>query len=345
MGAIHLGNATSPSALNLQTFRDHSPVIEEIPGLIKLYKDGRVERPPAMPEVPSTWVPEPDVMSGDVVINRSTGIWARFYVPRRQQQQLPLLVYFHGGGFCVASAAWKCYHEFLAKLALRAGCIIMSVNYRLAPEHRLPVAYEDGLSAVKWARQQANYSSGFSDELSWWWSRCNFNRMYLCGDSAGAAIAHNIATQLGSHGSLAYLKGVILIQPFFGGETRTGSEKNSVQPPRSALTLATSDCYWRLALPPGADRDHPWCNPLGRRSPKLEDLRLPPMLVCISEMDILKDRNLEFCKAMRKAGKSVEHTIYAGVGHAFQVLHNYSMSQIRTQEMLTDIIIFLNNYR
>ena len=59
------------------------------------------------------------------------------------------------------------------------------------------------------------------------------------------------------------LKGLILIQPFFGGEVRTDSEKGMAQSPGSALNLAASDSYWRLALPCGAKRDHPWCNPFG----------------------------------------------------------------------------------
>lgn len=341
-------NTPPPINLNLHTCIDHGPVIEQINGLIKLYKDGYVQRPPAMPEVPSTSSPEPGVTSRDVIIDHTTGVWARVYVPRRQSQQqhllslqlLPLLLYFHGGGFCVGSAAWRCCHEFLAKLSSQANCIVVSVNYRLAPEHRLPAAYEDGLSAVQWLRQQASYNGSNSDDSSWWRSNCNFDRIYIAGDSSGANMAYNVSTQLGS-----VLKGLILIQPFFGGEARTESELNSVQPRGSALTLATSDCYWRLALPPGANRDHPWCNPLARGWPDLEGLPLPPAMVCVSEMDILKDRELEVCDAMRRAGKIVEHKMYEGVGHGFQVLHNYNLSQVRTQEMLTDIKAFLNNYR
>lgn len=256
------------------------------------------------------------------------------------------MVYFHGGGFCVGSAAWSCYHEFLAQLAARAGCAVMSVNYRLAPENRLPAAFDDGLAAVRWLRHQAAASRAASDDLSWWRARSSFDRVFLMGDSAGANIAFHVAARLGQGqlGALSPLavKGAILVQPFFGGEARTASEKTMPQPPRSALTLPISDCYWHLALPAGASRDHPWCNPLSRASPRLETLPLPPLLVCISEMDILRDRNLELCRAMRKAGKSVEQAMYCGVGHAFQVLHNYHLSQPRTQEMLVHIRAFVS---
>lgn len=322
----------------------HGAVVEEIHGLIRVYRDGYVARLPGIPDVPCTWgtTAVPGVVARDVVVDRATGVWARLYAPAAVGGRAPVLVYFHGGGFCVGSAAWSCYHEFLAQLAARAGCAVMSVDYRLAPENRLPVAFDDGLAAVRWLRQQASCTT--SDELSWWRSRCSFDRAFLMGDSAGAAIAFHVAARLGLLGALAPLsiKGAILIQPFFGGETRTASEKAMPQPPGSALTLSTSDCYWRMALPAGANRDHPWCNPLSRDAPRLETLPLPPLLVCISEADILRDRNLELCKAMRKAGKSVDEAMYGGVGHAFQVLHNYHLSQPRTQEMLAHIKAFVS---
>ncbi|TKV96992.1 hypothetical protein SEVIR_9G466600v4 [Setaria viridis] len=335
----------------------HGAVVEEIHGLIRVYKDGHVERLPAIPDVPCTWgATAPGAPGGvvarDAVVDRATGVWARLYAPMAAATtgaRLPVVVYFHGGGFCVGSAAWSCYHEFLAQLAARAGCAVMSVDYRLAPEHRLPAAFDDGLAAVRWLRHQAAVAAtraAAPDELSWWRARCGFDRVFLMGDSAGANVAFHVAARLGQ-GHLGALhpvtvRGAVIVQPFFGGEARTASEKTMAQPPGSALTLPTSDCYWRLALPAGAGRDHPWCNPLSRAAPRLETLPLPPVLVCVSEQDILRDRNLELCRAMRKAGKSVEQATYGGVGHAFQVLHNCHLSQPRTQEMLAHIKAFVS---
>ncbi|XVF43018.1 hypothetical protein PTKIN_Ptkin02bG0006800 [Pterospermum kingtungense] len=329
--------------LSLQMGRcsdQRGPVTEEIEGLIKVYKDGHVERPQIVPCVSTALPPELGVTSEDLVIDKITNVWARFYVPIKTNRKLPLLVYFHGGGFCVGSAAWSCYHQFLAKLAAEAGCLIMSVNYRLAPEHPLPAAYEDGVKCVMWLKQEALNGSN-----QWWYKQCNFYSIFLAGDSAGANVAHNVAIRLGSnHPYPLTLKGTILIQPFFGGETRTKSEKDRVQSPRSALSLAASDTYWRLALPSGTNRDHPWCNPLGKGSPKMEDIRLLPTLVCISEMDILKDRSLEFCDALRKSGKKVEHVLYEGVGHAFQVLSKSQLSQNRTNEMIARVKAFISQH-
>ncbi|XP_057962034.1 probable carboxylesterase 17 [Malania oleifera] len=334
-------NPTHCPRINSRHQHQHGAVVEEIDGLIRVYRDGHVERPPIVPIVTSTVAPELAVTSRDIVIDKLTSIWARFYVPQRHGQ-LPLLLYFHGGGFCIGSAAWSCYHSFLAQLAACAGCAIMSVNYRLAPENLLPAAYEDALEALKWVRREALCGS---EERQWWSKKCNFSSIFLAGDSAGANIAHNVATRLGSSKTWALrplnIKGTILIQPFFGGEARTYSEQYE-QPPHSGLSLATADTYWRLALPPGASRDHPWCNPVADGSVKLEELRLFPTMVCISERDIMKDRELEFCAAMAAAGKAVQHVVYEGVGHAFQVLNKSRLSETRTQEMISHIKSFIS---
>ncbi|KAF5467634.1 hypothetical protein F2P56_011867 [Juglans regia] len=345
MAAISLDPSLRLQHINGKDPHHHGAVVEEIQGLIKVYRDGQVERPQIVPFVTAAPLSlELGVTSRDIVIDKFTNIWARFYVPSIcSHGKLPLLVYFHGGGFCVGSAAWSCYHEFLARLSAKAGCLIMSVNYRLAPENPLPAAYEDGLKALIWLKRQS--LCGSSDQ--YWWSRlCDFSKIFLAGDSAGANIAYNVASRLGSNNSIQAmtlkplgLKGTILIQPFFGGDARTHSESHMVQPPRSALSLSSSDTYWRLALPAGANRDHPWCNPL---STKLEDVRLMPTMVCVSEMDILKDRNLEFCTALVRAGKRAEYVVFKGVGHAFQVLSRCQLSQTRTHEMLAHIKAFLS---
>jgi acetyl esterase/lipase len=146
------------------------------------------------------------VASIDIVVARAMGVWARLYAPAAAAgNKVPVVVYFHGGGFGGGSATWSCYHEFLAQLPARTTCVVMTVDYRLEPENRTPAAFDDGLAAV---RQQAGY---------------------LMGDSTGVTIVFHIAARLGEGGlgTLATLsaKGAILIQRFFGGEARTKLEK------------------------------------------------------------------------------------------------------------------------
>lgn len=327
----------------IKEYPQHKVLLEEIEGLIKVYKDGHVERPQIVPNVTSKLPLELGVTSSDIVIDRYTNIWARLYVPKIssscQGNKLPLLIYFHGGGFCVGSSSWICYHEFLAKLASIANCVIMSINYRLAPENRLPAAYDDGVKTIVWIRQKVLIGA---NEDYWWLNKVNFSSIYLVGDSAGGNIAYNVAIRLCSKiGDLKpiILKGTILIQPFFGGESRTCSEKYTSQSPQSPLTLASADTYWRLALPTGANRDHPWCNPVAKESVDLVDIRnIPGILVCISELDILRDRNLEFCATLNRVGnkKDVEYVIFKGVGHAFQVLNKSQLSSCTNKNNRVD---------
>lgn len=335
-----MGITSFDPSLSLQKTKLHTQnnlVIEEIQGLIKVYKNGHIERPPIVPNVICV-VPSPfNVTSKDITIDKQTNLWARIYVPNNQFPKIPFLIYFHGGGFCVGSASWKCYHEFLTKLAYRAKCVIMSVNYRLAPEHRLPKAYEDGFNSIMWVKQQALCGT---DEHKWWLNRCDLSSTFLIGDSAGANIAYNISFRLSGIKSLS-LKGIILIQPFFGGEARTESERNSTQPRQSALTLASSDTYWRLSLPTGANRDHPWCNPIAKGAPNLSNFRFMQVMVCVSEKDILKDRDFEFCDAMARSGVRVEKVVSRGVGHAFQVLDCSETSRTRTEEMMNYLKSFI----
>ncbi|KVI08874.1 probable carboxylesterase 17 [Cynara cardunculus var. scolymus] len=328
----------SQRSTNFRSPNHHSTVVEEIGGLIRVHNDGHVERPLVVPHV-SCMVPlELEVAARDVTIDQfNTNLWARVYSPinRRFSSKLPLMVYFHGGGFCVGSASWACYHEFLTNLTRVTSCVVVSVNYRLAPENRLPAAYDDGINAILWLKQEA--LKGTINELKW----CDFSNLFLAGDSAGANIAYHVASRLVSR-HVSTPKGMILIQPFFGGETRSMSEKKSSQPSNSALTLSASDTYWRLALPVGAMRDHPWCNPLARGAPRLSDLKALKTMVCAGELDILKDRNLELAASLAGSGSRVQSMVYKDVGHAFQVLKNYPMAQTRTHEMMIHIKAFIN---
>ncbi|KAG6422189.1 hypothetical protein SASPL_118753 [Salvia splendens] len=305
-------------------------VVEEIEGLIKVYNDGHVERPEIVPNVGCSLAPDLGVACRDAIIDKYTNLWARIYVPT-SANKLPLLLYFHGGGFCLGAASWSCYHELLAKLASRAACAVVSVNYRLAPEHPLPAAYDDGVKAGVWAKQQE-----FAGGREWWAGRCDFSRIFLGGDSAGANIAYNVGLRANSIG--VGVKGLVLMQPFFGGEARTGSEMRMAQAPRSALTLAASDAYWRMALPEGAGRDHPWCS-----AGSGAELRRAgaPVLVCVAEADVLRDRNLEFCGGLAREGVRVEQVVSKGVGHAFQILNKSHLGQTRLHELLSYVKNFV----
>lgn len=130
--------------------------IELLP-FIRVYRSGRVERLLGTATVPASLDAATGVASRDVAIDPATGVSVRLYLPpaatssgRGGNNKLPVLVYFHGGGFMVESAASPTYHRYLDALASRAGVLAVSVEYRRAPEHPLPAAYDDAWAALAW---------------------------------------------------------------------------------------------------------------------------------------------------------------------------------------------------
>jgi acetyl esterase/lipase len=188
------------------------------------------------------------VRSGDVDIDASRGLWARVFTPAAAASSppLPVVVYFHGGGFALFTAASAPLDAMCARLCREVGAVVVSVNYRLAPEHRCPAAYDDGVDVLRFL------PAGLAVPV-------DLARCFLAGDSAGGNIAHHVAqrwTSAASSSSPVRLAGVVLIQPFFGGEERTESERplKGVAP---VVNARRSDWSWRAFLPPGADRNHP----------------------------------------------------------------------------------------
>ncbi|KAK9942156.1 hypothetical protein M0R45_007838 [Rubus argutus] len=165
--------------------------------VIKVYKDGRVERLLGMSTVPASIDPQTGVQSKDLVISNEPLISARLFIPKsttaESTQKLPLLVYFHGGGFCMESAFSPTYHNYLNGLVSEANVVAVSVDYRRAPEHPLPAAYEDSWAALKWVGSHVG-GTGPEEWLNWY---ADLNRVIFSGDSAGANIAHNMGLRIG----------------------------------------------------------------------------------------------------------------------------------------------------
>ncbi|GLJ54275.1 hypothetical protein SUGI_1164310 [Cryptomeria japonica] len=337
--------SSRPHNSSTRSYKNTTRVVEEIPGFLKVYTDGSVDRSSALvTEVSASHGCHGyKVCSKDVALNSKVGTWARIYIPQElidescsknsRSNRVPVVFYFHGGGFCMGSAAWSTYHSFLSSISAEAECIIISVNYRLAPEHRLPVAYEDCWSAIEWASQPSSHE--------WIQSYGDLSRCFLAGDSAGANIGHHLAVWSSKEDLQGVgIVGVALIQPFFGRECkcRTKSEVEATDP---ALEVQWTDVFWRMALPEGANKDHPACNPLGPGGQlgDLKDLILPPILLFISEGDVMRDMDLEYYKAMRLANQEIRYVLCKGVGHGFQVLQPYSAE---TRELKKQLAIFIN---
>lgn len=314
--------------------KSEAQVIEDFGGVIKLYSDGSVVR--GDDSAFSSILPEHDnfnfkhVEYKDVVMDEEIGLWARLYLPPETTSKAPILLYFHGGGFCIFSSATPVVHRACQMWAATLGAVIVSVNYRLAPEHRLPCGYEDSMAALKWLQLQ---SVAAERTHPWLRSHADFSRVFLAGDSAGGNIAHDVGLWAAGTKAEIEIKGLILVYPYFGGEERTSSEK--VESP--VFSLEQSDVLWRLALPVGSNRDHPFSNPVIEEA-AVSAPDIPPMLFVIAGRDILRDRQVQYCEFLKKRGNQIHVHVYDEEDHGFLFLKMEEQSSIEALRVISDFM-------
>ncbi|XP_034228466.1 probable carboxylesterase 12 [Prunus dulcis] len=308
--------------------------------IIKVYKDGRVERLKGTDIVPPSTDPKTGVQSKDVVISQEPAISARLYIPKSTtattttsapQTKLPLLIYFHGGGFCIGSSSSSTYHSYLNALVSEANVVAVSVDYRLAPEHPLPAAYDDSWAALKWV---ASHSDGNGSE-DWLNRFADFQRVFFAGDSAGANITHNMAVKSGSVRLVGVkLIGIVLVHPYFWGTEPVGAELTTPADAREFMAAV-----WRFACPSTSGSDDPVLNP--GKDPKLKQLGCVKVLVFVAEKDVLKDRGWHYSETLKRSGWNgdVEVIEAEGEGHVFHWINPTCDNAVAMEKK---IVAFLN---
>lgn len=237
------------------------------------------------------------------------------FIPREvfessSPDKLPLVVYFVGGGFVFRQADLKLYEDYYKTITVDTQSVFVSVNYRLGPEHRLPAAYDDGMEVLDWIKNSPDdWLSKFADTSNTW----------IMGGSAGANLVYRVALRAASVVETLKpltIKGLILIQPYFGGIKRTESEIRSKDD--KDLPLWVSDIMWDLALPVGADRDHEYCNPMTGVAPdqfdKIKALGWK-ILVTAQKGDPLSDRDIEFFQTLKEKGVEIVGKFEEGGSH------------------------------
>ncbi|XP_074335956.1 carboxylesterase 1-like [Apium graveolens] len=225
---------------------------------IVLNADGTLTRNDGPLSAPTAFDPSlSPVYTEDITFNKSNKTGVRLYIHQKalestsSSELLPVFVYFHGGGFIIGSPASPVYHNFCSFIAVELPALIVSVDYRLGPEHRLPAAYHDCVDALQWIKTAPH---------EWLKKFGDLSNCYIMGASAGANIAYHIPAFLRDVDLMPLkIKGMILIHPFFSGTKRTESELRLVDD--QVLPLIVNDMTWDLSLPDGSDRDHEYCNP------------------------------------------------------------------------------------
>ncbi|GFP87957.1 2-hydroxyisoflavanone dehydratase [Phtheirospermum japonicum] len=165
-------------------------ITHDFPPFFRVHNTGRIERYLDHDFVPPSHDPQSGVVSRDVIISPEN-VSARIYIPKAAQddRKLPLLIYIHGGAFSIQSAFSSLYHNYVNILASRSRSVVISIEYRLAPEHPSPACYDDSYAVVDWIGSHSRDGPGPDPWLN---EHVDFNSVYLAGDSAGANIAHNM---------------------------------------------------------------------------------------------------------------------------------------------------------
>ncbi|CAM0870349.1 unnamed protein product [Alopecurus aequalis] len=256
---------------------------------IREYKDGRLERFLHSPFVAASedGAASRGVATRDVVIDQATGVSARLFLPSiatATGSKLPVIMYVHGGSFCTESAFGRTYHNYVKSLASRTGALVVSVEYRLAPEHPLPAAYDDAWAALQWV-------ASLSDP--WLSTYADPGRTFLAGDSAGGNIVYNTAVRAAR--GLIDIEGLVIVHPYFWGVDRLSSSE-VIWDGVAMFPPELIDRLWPFVTAGKLGGDDPRVNP---RDEEIASLTCRRVLVAVAGKDSLRDRGRRLAARMR----------------------------------------------
>ncbi len=249
------------------------------------------------------WATPAKVAYRDALVQGSSGqVPVRVFTPGKgASAKLPVLIYLHGGGWVMGGHTDPDIQSTCAFLADAAGCVVVSVGYRLAPESRFPAPVEDSYSVLKWLSEGAS-------ELG-----VDSGRIAVAGDSAGGNIAAALCLMARDRGG-PRIVAQVLVYPV----TDDSFETESYRACGEGYELATEEMQWfwgkYLARP--EDGGHPYASIL--RAPDLT--RLPPALVLTAEFDPLRDEGEAYAARLLEAGVPARLVRYDGAIHGFFTL-------------------------
>ena len=222
---------------------------------------------------------------------------ARIYRPQGQGS-FPVLVYFHGGGWVIANL--DTYDASCRALTNAAKCIVVSVAYRQAPEHKFPAAAEDAYAALQWVMTNAAQIKG------------DPRRVAVGGESAGGNLA-TVTCLMARDRQGKMPVHQMLIYPVTNYAFDTPSYREIGTNPQVPLNRLGMEWFWDKYLNSPADGSNPYASPLRAKSLK----GLPPATVITADIDPLRSEGQAYAQRLRTEGVSIRATNYTNVTHEF----------------------------
>jgi acetyl esterase len=260
--------------------------VEQLRAVVKGFAAVTPKLPVPLRDVSDRTIPGP---AGDIPV--------RIYTPEAAGP-LPILVYYHGGGWVVGDLDTQ---DMICRgLCHGAACVVVSVDYRLAPEHPFPAAVDDCYAALTWCAAHGGKISGDPSNI------------VVGGDSAGAVLSGSVSIRARDEGGPA-LKGQLL---FYGSMDYPSHGLPSMTEFAGGPILTADDInyFWHQYLAnPETEQSHPWASPIRAVS----HARLPPAFIGTAEMDPSRDPAEAYGPVLNAAGVPVELHRYAGMPHGF----------------------------
>jgi acetyl esterase len=237
----------------------------------------------------------------------------RIFTPL-EGHNLPVLLFFHGGGWAFGSI--EDADSLCRQLANRAKCIVIAVEYRLAPENQFPKGLEDCYAATKWAYENASLFGGDN------------SRIAVGGESCGANLAAAV-TLMSRDRKEFKLKFQLLLYPVTTNELNKTVYKESLD--QSYITFDVMSLFWNLYLTNPEDGNNSYASPLKARSLA----NLPPVYIVTAEFDPLHEEGEAYAKRLKEFNVPVKSKRYLGAIHFFLSLPIQDLPE--RQEALQDI--------
>ena len=284
----------------LQTILDAAKALGRKPLELQSPEEARAERA----EMMARFVPMPEYATVRVeeraIVTEGREIPVRVYTPPKEDEPLPTVVYFHGGGWVACTL--ETHDPICRALAMEVEMVVVSVGYRLAPEDKFPAGLEDCRMATEWVAAHPDEFGG------------DGKRVMVGGDSAGGTMATVVALQLRDRG-MKGLAGQILIYPITAYyDPPTASYLENAE--GYGLTRKGMIWFWNHYLNDESERNDFRVAPMQAASLA----GLPRAFLVTAEYDVLRDEGQAYAKRMAEAGVDVTQVFVEGMNHGFMTL-------------------------